>query len=66
MDYVTVADRYRKNYITDTQLDRFVTLGIITQAQRDELYAEKYGLPQAVEDGGDEEAEAQEITGQDY
>lgn len=42
MSYETIRDRYLKNYITDAQLLRFVTLGIITQDQYNALYAEKH------------------------
>ena len=42
MTYERIKARYIKNYITDSQLERFKTLGVITQAQYDELYALKH------------------------
>lgn len=41
MDINTIKERYRKNYITDAQLARFVALGIITDEQAEELRGEK-------------------------
>lgn len=43
MTYEKIRERYLKNYITDTQLLRFVTLNILTQEQHDTLYAERHG-----------------------
>lgn len=34
-----ITFRYQKNYIRDDQLDRYVSLGVITQAQADEIKA---------------------------
>jgi len=48
MSYEKIRERYLKNYITDEQLQRFVELGIITQEQCDELYAEKHGENETV------------------
>ena len=42
MTYERIKERYLKNYITDTQLERFKALGIITQEQYAELYALKH------------------------
>ena len=42
MTYEGIKERYLKNYIRDDQLERFKTLGVITQEQYDELYALKY------------------------
>ena len=42
MTYERIKERYLKNYITDTQLERFMALGVITQEQYDELYALKH------------------------
>ena len=42
MTYEKIKERYLKNYITDSQLERFKTLGIITEEQYDELYALKH------------------------
>ncbi len=42
MSFERIKERYLKNYITDTQLERFKALGIITQEQYDELYALKH------------------------
>lgn len=50
MDYENIRERYLKNYITDAQLDRFLALGVITQKQRDALYAEKHPAEQAEEE----------------
>lgn len=47
MDYAKVRERYLKNYITDAQLARFETLGIITAEQRAALEKEKH--PEEVE-----------------
>lgn len=41
--YEKIADRYRKNYVRDDQLERYVELGVITQAQADSLKKEKSG-----------------------
>lgn len=42
MNYEKIKERYLKNYITDSQLDRFKTLGVITDAQYTELYEMKH------------------------
>ena len=42
MSFERIKERYLKNYITDSQLERFKALGIITQEQYDELYALKH------------------------
>ena len=42
MTYERIKERYLKNYITDTQLERFKALGIITHEQYDELYEMKH------------------------
>ena len=42
MTYERIKERYLKNYITDSQLERFKALGVITQEQYDELYAMKH------------------------
>ena len=42
MSFERIKDRYLKNYITDSQLERFKALGVITQEQYDELYALKH------------------------
>ena len=42
MNFNTIKDRYMKNYITDVQLMRFETLGVITKDQYNELYNLKY------------------------
>ena len=42
MTYERIKERYLKNYITDSQLERFKVLGVITQEQYDELYALKH------------------------
>ena len=42
MSFERIKERYLKNYITDTQLERFMALGVITQEQYDELYALKH------------------------
>lgn len=38
-----IRDRYRKNYIRDDQLERYVALGVITREQADSLIMEKSG-----------------------
>lgn len=45
MTYEKIRERYLKNYITDAQLERFASLGVITQEQAKELYAEKHPEP---------------------
>ena len=42
MTYERSKERYLKNYITDAQLERFKTLGIINEAQYTELYELKH------------------------
>ena len=42
MTYERIKERYMKNYITDSQLERFKALGVITQEQYDELHEMKY------------------------
>lgn len=42
MTYEIIKVRYLKNYIRDDQLVRFRDMGIITDAQYDELYALKH------------------------
>lgn len=42
MTYERIKERYMKNYITDSQLERFKVLGVITQEQYDELYEMKH------------------------
>ena len=42
MTYERIKERYLKNYITDSQLERFKALGVITQEQYDELYDMKH------------------------
>ena len=54
MTYERIKERYLKNYITDSQLERFKSLGVITQEQYDELYAMKH--PAETETATDAEA----------
>ena len=42
MTYERIKERYLKNYITDSQLERFNALGVITQEQYTELYEMKH------------------------
>lgn len=42
MTFERIKERYMKNYITDSQLVRFNSLGIITEEQYKELYALKH------------------------
>lgn len=44
MSYEKIKERYLKNYITDSQLERFKSLGIITQEQYNELYEIKHPM----------------------
>lgn len=53
MSYEKIKERYLKNYITDTQLDRFKALGVITQEQYDELYEMKHPAETVVVTEGD-------------
>ena len=54
MTFERIKERYLKNYITDSQLERFKDLGIITAEQYDELYALKH--PAELETVADTEA----------
>lgn len=36
-----IRDRYLKNYVRDDQLDRYVTLGVLTLEQAEEIRAQK-------------------------
>ena len=56
MTYERIKERYLKNYITDSQLERFKTLGVITQEQYDELYALKHPVEPDTETAADTEA----------
>lgn len=38
-----IKERYLMYYITDEQLDRYVSLGVITNAQTEELRKERNG-----------------------
>ena len=46
MTYERIKERYLKNYITDSQLERFKALGVITEAQYTELYELKHPAEQ--------------------
>ena len=35
--YEKIKDRYARYYVTDAQLDRYVTLGVITAQQAEEI-----------------------------
>ena len=39
--YEKIKERYEKRYIRDDQLARYVTLGVITQAQADEIMGDE-------------------------
>ena len=54
MTFERIKERYMKNYITDSQLVRFKSLGIITEEQYTELYALKH--PVETETAADTEA----------
>lgn len=41
--YENIKERYQAGYIRDDQLDRYVALDVITQAQADTLKMEKSG-----------------------
>ena len=52
MTYERIKERYLKNYITDSQLERFKGLGVITETQYTELYALKHPAePETAADG---------------
>ena len=53
MTFDIIKERYLKNYITDSQLERFKALGVITQEQYDELYALKHPAETVVVTEGD-------------
>ena len=36
-----IKSRYLKNYVTDEQLDRYVTLGVISEEEAKEIRASK-------------------------
>ena len=42
MTYERIKERYMKNYITDSQLERFKALSVITEEQYPELYKMKH------------------------
>lgn len=42
MTYEKIKERYMKNYITDSQLERFKALSVITEEQYTELYKMKH------------------------
>ena len=46
MSFERIKERYLKNYITDSQLERFKALGVITQEQYTELYEMKHPAEQ--------------------
>ena len=53
MSFERIKERYLKNYITDSQLERFKALGVITQEQYTELYEMKHPAEQeTAADGG--------------
>ena len=54
MSFERIKERYLKNYITDSQLERFKALGVITQEQYTELYELKH--PAETETAADIEA----------
>ena len=56
MTYEIIKVRYLKNYITDSQLERFKALGVITEAQYTELYEMKH--PVETDTAADTEAKA--------
>lgn len=53
MSYEEVKERYLKNYVTDSQLERFKNLGVITEAQYAEIYALKHPV-ENVEESAEE------------
>lgn len=55
MTYERIKERYLKNYITDSQLERFKALGVITEAQYTELYALKHPVETETETAADTE-----------
>ena len=54
MSFERIKDRYLKNYITDSQLERFKALGVITEQQYTELYELKH--PAVTDAAADTEA----------
>ena len=54
MTYERIKERYLKNYITDSQPERFKTLGVSTETQYTELYALKH--PTETDTAADTEA----------
>ena len=53
MTFDIIKERYLKNYITDSQLERFKALGVITEEQYTELYALKHPAETVVVTEGD-------------
>ena len=53
MTYERIKERYLKNYITDSQLERFKALGVITQEQYTELYEMKHPVEPETETAAD-------------
>ena len=45
--YDKIKERYKKYYVTENQLDRYVTLGVITQAQAKEIRESRIETPSA-------------------
>ena len=45
-----IKERYARGFITDTQLSRYLALGVIDQEQYDEIYAIKHPVEEVVEE----------------
>ena len=45
-----IKERYSKGFITDTQLLRYLALGVIDEEQYDEIYAIKHPVEEVVEE----------------
>lgn len=53
MTYERIKERYLKNYITDSQLERFKALGVISEEQYTELYEMKHPTEQETASDGE-------------
>ncbi len=40
--YETIKERYKQGFVTDEQLLRYKTLGVLTEEQYNEIYAIKH------------------------
>lgn len=48
-----IMERYMKNYVTDTQLAKYLALGVITEDEYNYIYATKHPVVEDEEDYND-------------